>query len=231
MIPLSITSSDLARLAKLSAILGTAAAAVVLFLRWDLLTNSPLMVAGQVVSAALAMPTLVILVVRKVDWKYPLLSSLLGRRMVHGLWWGELNSDYGRARGDPPLPPILIAFVIRQTYLTLSIKSYTSSIPGESILETLHAHPLTGDANLRYAYQMTRRANAENKATLGYGDLVLGGEDRELQGDYWTNSPSAGRIHLRLVTRDCGDIRSFADAQRAKVRVESTNSVQAPRPV
>lgn len=225
MIPLSITSSDLARLAKLSAILGTAAGAFVLFLRWGLLTNSPLMVTGQVVSAALAMPTLVILVVRKIDWKYPLLSKLLGRRMVHGLWWGELNSDYVKERGDPPLPPIQIAFVIRQTYLTLSIKSYTSVIPGESILELLYAHPLTGDANLRYAYQMIRRANGENKATLGYGDLVLGGEDRELDGDYWTNSPSAGRIHLTLLTRDCDDIRSFADAHRVKARVESARSV------
>jgi len=113
---------------------------------------------------------------------------------------------------------------VRQTYLTLSIKSYTSALPGESILETLHAHPVTGDANLRYAYQMTRRANAENKATLGYGDLVLGGEDKELLGNYWTNSPSTGRISLTLLTRDCDDIRSFTDALRDKARLESKSA-------
>ncbi len=221
MIPLSITSSDLERLAKLSAVLGTIAAALVVATRWGAFQLSPISVFGQAISAALAAPTLVILVIRKVKWKHPWLSKLLGRRMVHGLWWGELHSDYVKSPGDPPLPPIPIAFVIRQTYLTLSIKSYTSALPGESILEVLHAHPVTGDASLRYAYQMTRRANAENKATLGYGDLVLGGEDKELLGDYWTNSPSTGRIRLNLLTRDCDDFRSFTDALREKKRFES----------
>lgn len=224
MIPLSITSSDLARLAKLSALLGTIAAALVVATRWEAFQHSPISVLWPAISAALATPTLVILVVRKINWKYPWLSKLLGRRMVHGLWWGELHSDYVKNPGDPPLPPIPIAFVIRQTYLTLSIKSYTSALPGESILETLHAHPVTGDANLRYAYQMTRRANSENKATLGYGDLVLGGEDKELLGDYWTNSPSTGRIGLTLLTRDCDDIRSFADALRCKACLESKSA-------
>lgn len=221
MIPLSITSSDLARLAKLSAILGTIAAALVMMTRWTAFQASPVLVLGQAISAALAAPTLIMLIVRKLKWKYPWLSRLLGRRMVHGLWWGELNSDYVKNSGDAPLPPIPIAFVIRQTYLTLSIRSYTSALPGESILETLHAHPVTGDANLRYVYQMIRRANAENKATLGYGDLVLGGEDKELVGDYWTNSPSTGRICLTLLTRDCDDIRSFTDAQKCKCHLES----------
>lgn len=221
MIPLSITSTDLERLAKLSVVLGTIATASVVAIRWEALSTAPASVIGSAISAALAVPTLVILVVRKIEWKYPLLSKLLGRRMVHGLWWGQLDSDYVRNSGDAPLPTIPIAFVIRQTYLTLSIKSYTSALPGESILETLHAHPVTGDANLRYAYQMTRRANGENKATLGYGDLVLGGEDKELKGHYWTNSPSTGLIRLTLQTRDCNDIRSFEDAVRCKERLVS----------
>lgn len=224
MIPLSVTSSDLERLAKLSAVLGTIAAASAVAARWEALSTAPFSVLGPAISAALAAPTLVILIVRKIEWKYPWLSKLLGRRMVHGLWWGELDSDYVKNSGDAPLPPIPIAFVIRQTYLTLSIRSYTSALPGESILETLHAHPVTGDANLRYAYQMTRRANAENKATLGYGDLVLGGEDRKLTGHYWTNSPSTGRIRLTLLTRDCNDVRSFEDALRGKERLESKSA-------
>ncbi|SFN90170.1 hypothetical protein SAMN05660284_02478 [Formivibrio citricus] len=223
MIPLSITSSDLARLAKLSVALGTIAAAFVVAVRWNTFQLSPVSVLGQALSAAFSAPALGILVVRKINWRYPWISKLMGRRMVHGLWWGELNSDYIETPGASTLPPIPIAFVIRQTYLTLSIKSYTSAIPGESILETLHAHPVTGDANLRYAYQMTRRANAENKATLGYGDLVLGSEDKELCGDYWTNSPSSGRIRLTLLTRDCDDVRSFTDAQRINDRLKAVS--------
>lgn len=221
MIPLSITSTDLERLAKLSAVLGAIVAAIVVAARWVTFQVSPIPVLAQAASGALAAPTLILLVVHKIKWKYLLLSKLLGRRMVHGLWWGELHSDYVKNPGDPPLLPIPIAFVIRQTYLTLSIRSYTSSIPGESILEMLHAHPTTGDASLRYTYQMTRRANAENKATLGYGDLVLGSEDKELVGDYWTNSPSTGHIRLTLLTRDCDDIRSFEDAMKSKMALES----------
>jgi hypothetical protein len=216
MIRLSITSSDLASFAKLSGFLGLAVAALTLFLRRDLLSESPFTVAAQVASAAVSVPTFLLLIVQNVSWKHPRLAKLLGRRMVHGLWWGELHSNYVDTNGVRVSKPIEIAFVIRQTFLTLSIKSYTADIPGESILETLHAHPVDGDAKLRYAYEMIRWANSENKAIRGYGDLVLGGGDMELAGDYWTNSPSAGRVFLKLLSRDCEDVRSFSDAQRMK---------------
>ena len=219
MIPLSITSSDLTRLAKTSAAVSILAAFLVVFLRWDSFQSTPLSVLISAFSSALAAPTAVVLAAGKVKWKYRWLSKLMGRRMVHGLWWGELRSDYVKNPGDPALPPIPIAFVIKQTYLTLSIKSYTATLPGESVLEILHAQPRSDDANLRYAYQMTRWANAENKAILGYGDLVLGGGDKDLHGDYWTNSPSTGKIRLTLWTRDCDEIHSFEDALRVKSKV------------
>lgn len=89
MIPLSITSTDLERLAKLSVVLGTIATASVVAIRWEALSTAPASVIGSAISAALAVPTLVILVVRKIEWKYSWLSKLLGRRMVHGLWWAN----------------------------------------------------------------------------------------------------------------------------------------------
>jgi hypothetical protein len=221
MIPLSITSSDLTRLAKTSAAVATLAAFSVVFLRWDSFHSSPLSVLLSAFSFALAAPTGVILAASKLKWKYRWLSKLMSRRMVHGLWWGELRSDYVKTPGDPSLPPIPIAFVIKQTYLTLSIRSYTAALPGASVLESLHGQTRSDDANLRYAFGMTRWANAEKKATLGYGDLVLGGGDRELRGDYWTNSPSTGSIRLALLTRDCDEIHSFEDAQRVKSRLKT----------
>jgi hypothetical protein len=147
--------------------------------------------------------------------------------MVHGLWWGELHSNYVDPNGARVSKPIEIVFVIRQTFLTLSIRSYTADIPGESILETLHAHPVDGDAKLRYAYEMIRWANNENKAIRGYGDLVLGGGDVELAGDYWTNSPSSGRVVLKLLSRNCEDVRSFSDAQKMKQQHRASAALQS----
>jgi len=62
---------------------------------------------------------------------------------------------------------------------------------------------------------MNRQANAEHKLTTGYGDLRLQDGGNVLSGFYWTNSPTEGRIFLKVVQRKCDDVNCFESAKRA----------------
>lgn len=167
--------------------------------------------AVQSISISIALTTALPLIGMNLTWKWPRLAQLANRPIVHGLWWGEIKPIYqGKA-----IPPIPIAFVIRQQYASLSIQSFTSSIPADSTIEVFERSEKSTDVYLKYVYHMTREANAENKATVGYGRLRLERAGQELGGSYWTNSPTSGQIRLKFVTRECDDINCFESAREA----------------
>jgi len=214
--PVSLTYADLVRLIRVSVGLALLVAIGITFLRWDELQITPLKVLVQIASSAIGIPPLLILAFSKLNWTLKSLAWLLGRRRVHGLWWGELFTDFKSTAHAPPMNPIQIAFVIKQTYFFLTIQSYTQMQPARSTLETLVVDPRSAQAQLQYVFEMRRLHLGENKITSGYGDLRLTSNDLRLEGHYWTNSLTSGRLELDLVTRDCDGIDSFADAQRIK---------------
>jgi len=171
---------------------------------------APLTAAIQAASSSIVVSTAVLLLGIKLTWKWNALAWLAKRPIVHGVWWGEIKPIYKGAA----LPPIPIAFVIRQRYASLSIQSFTASIPADSTIEVFERNEKSTDVYLKYVYQMTRDANAENKTTIGYGRLRLELAGKALDGSYWTNSPTSGQIRLRLVTRDCDEVNCFESAKR-----------------
>ena len=218
MLPVSLTYDDLLRLIKYCGYVVLVVAGCILLFRLPELQAHPMKVIWQSISTALAVPPLLILGLSKLKWKHPNLAWLMGKRMVHGLWWGELKTEFKPTEGADPLPPIPIAFVVQQSYFFLTIQSYTPSLPARSTLETMVVEPRSSIAQLQYVFEMRRLQDAEDKLTPGYGDLRLMSGDTRLEGYYWTNSPTRGHISLDLVTRDFDGIDSFADAE--KVRAE-----------
>ena len=216
MMPVSLTYADLVRLIRVSIGAALLVAIGIMFLRWSELQEAPLKVLLQTASTAIGIPPLLVLAFSKLNWTRSWLAWLLGRRMVHGLWWGELFTDFKSADAADPMDPIQIAFVIKQTYFFLSIQSYTPMQPAHSTLETLVVDPRSARAQLQYVFEMQRLYLGENKITTGYGDLRLTSGDSRLEGHYWTNSPTGGRVELDLVTRKCDGIDSFADARRVR---------------
>ncbi|APW41748.1 hypothetical protein [Rhodoferax saidenbachensis] len=219
MLPVSLTYTDLIRLIKYCGYIVLVAAGSLVFFRRTELQSEPLRVIWQSVSTALAVPPLLILGLSKLKWKYQWLAWLMGKRMVHGLWWGELKTEFKPTERAEPLPPIPIAFVIKQSYFFLTIQSYTPSLPARSTLETMVVEPRSSIAQLQYVFEMRRMQDAEDKITTGYGDLRLTSGDKRLEGYYWTNSPTRGRIVLNLLSRDCSEIDSFADAEKARINL------------
>lgn len=219
MLPVSLTYADLVRLIKYCGYFVVVATAGLVFLRQAELQSEPLRVIWQSVSTALAVQPLLIWVLSKLRWKYRWLAWLMGKRMVHGLWWGELKTEFKPTECAEPLPPIPIAFVIKQTYFFLTIQSYTPSLPARSTLEIMVVEPRSSIAQLQYVFEMRRLQDAEDKITTGYGDLRLTSGDKRLEGYYWTNSPTRGRITLDLLMRDCSEIDSFLDAEKARINL------------
>lgn len=217
MLPVSLTYADLVRLIKYCGGVVMVATVGLVFFRRAEMQSEPLSVIWQSVSTAVAVQPILIWSLSKLHWKYRWLALLMGKRMVHGLWWGELNTEFKPTDCVEPLPPIPIAFVVKQSYFFLTIQSYTPSIPARSTLETMVVEPRSSIAQLQYVFEMRRLQDAEDKITIGYGDLRLTSGDKRLEGYYWTNSPTRGRIVLDLVTRDCSEIDSFADAERARI--------------
>ena len=214
MTPVSLTYADLVRLIRVSAGAALLVTLAILFFRWDELQATPLKVLFQAAFTAFGVPPLFVLALSKLKWTRPWLAWLLGRRMVHGLWWGTLHTEFRPADGTKQMDPIQIAFVIKQTYFFLSIQSYTPSQPAHSALEALVVEPRSNRAQLQYVFEMQRLYLGEDKITTGYADLRLTSGDSRLEGHYWTNSPTRGWIGLDLVKRDCDGVDSFADAKR-----------------
>lgn len=141
-------------------------------------------------------------------WKSERLAKLLGRPIVHGVWRGKLNTNYkGQQRA------IEIAFVIRQTFMSLSIESFTQDQEGESKIEALIRNSKTQATRVCYIFELKRQYNGENKLTTGAGDLKLIEAGKKLKGNYWTNSPTDGDLELILISRECSGIDCFSAAK------------------
>lgn len=163
-------------------------------------------------SISIVVTTVALNFLAETRWIYPTIARLTRRPLVHGLWVGYLTSDYGVREGRPPLAPIKIFFVIRQSYLHVSIESHTRAQESYSTIEHLEKSEKTGAGHLEYVFEMIRTAHSENKITVGYGKLRLLDQGQSMSGDYWTNSPTQGQLKVTLVTRDCEKINSFESA-------------------
>jgi len=158
-------------------------------------------------------------------WTSERLARWTGRPLVHGLWFGQLTSDFvdsaGGARKDIP-----IAFVIKQTYLGYSIVSHTKQQDSETLVESLEVDAKTDIVRLRYIYEFLVMENNERKLTMGAAELKLLDGGRRLRGHYLTNSPTHGSADLQLVQREVGSIDTFDAAKKAyRTRLEASSDL------
>jgi SMODS-associating 2TM, beta-strand rich effector domain len=146
----------------------------------------------------------------KFAWRWEWLAKLMSRPVVHGLWAGELKSDFSKKNGETIAIPIV--FVVRQTYLTISVQSFTNGQEGESRLEALLKSSKTDATRLCYVFELRKLYPGAHALVSGAGELKLIADEQELHGTYWTNTPTHGEIRLKLVSRDCDGINSYQDA-------------------
>lgn len=205
---LSLTYAEFERLLKIFAVLTILLAGVIFLVRWQCFATPLISALWQGFSTALSVTTIGFGLFSKRKWNSPKLAKWLSRPIVHGVWFGTLHTNYQPANGLA-LPPIQIVFVIRQTYLALSVESYTKSQEGESRVEALMQNTKTNATRLTYIFELRRYYQGENKLTEGAGELRLLENGSRLKGHYWTNSPTQGEVDLQLASRDCEAIDCF----------------------
>ncbi|MFI8373014.1 hypothetical protein ACIGCH_02790 [Pseudomonas helleri] len=208
---LSLTEAELQRLLKVFVGLVFSVAIciylILLYLGYETLTAG-----WRAISYGLTCITFLFGIFFKLAWKFPLIARWMRRPIVHGVWRGTLRSDF--RRDDKTSLEIPIVFVIRQTYLTISIESFTKSQEGESKLEALIQNGRTEATRLCYVFELRKQYQGENKLTTGAGDLRLINNSKQLKGYYWTNSPTYGELQLELISRECGGVDCFEEAER-----------------
>ncbi|WP_310564211.1 hypothetical protein [Hydrogenophaga sp.] len=210
---LSLTYPELERLLKFFAGVTVVLAALIGLLRWAAFGASEWAAVWQGVTTALSISALAFGFFSRMTWTSPKLAKWLGRPIVHGLWFGNLDSNYDDKKGAPP-PQIEIAFVIRQTYLTLSIESFTKNQDGESKVEALLQNSKTEATRIGYIYELSKLYQGKSSKTSGAGELKLHEAGKRLKGHYWTNSPTQGLIELDFVTRDIDGVDNFEVAAK-----------------
>ncbi len=144
-------------------------------------------------------------------WRMGPLPAWSGRPLLQGVWVGYLSSDYGRAPGAPPLT-LPIVFVIRQTYLTLSLQSFTASQVGDSRVEAIIRNARTDATRLAYVFELKNQYPGERKLVNGAGDLELLADGTILKGGYWTSSPTHGSLAMRRVSTRTNEVKRYEDA-------------------
>lgn len=207
---LTLTAKEFETQRKAFAMAVLIAVAVLLFFRHEELDQLRLSDVARMASSALVAVTLLFWVFYKWCWRWGPIPRWIGRPSINGVWIGSLSSDFGRAEGEAPLV-VPIAFVVRQSYLTLSIQSFTSLQTGESKVEALMYNVRTDATRLTYVFELKNEYPGESSLVRGAGDLLLASSDSVLQGHYWTSTPSNGTIRLRRVCADCKDLRQFQD--------------------
>jgi hypothetical protein len=207
---LTLTAKEFEQQRKAFAMAVLIAVALLLFLRRDELDQLGLTDIARMASSALVGVTLLFWAFYKWCWRWGRIPRWIGRPSIHGVWIGSLSSDFGRDKGELPLV-VPIAFVVRQSYLTLSIQSFTATQTGESKVEALMHNARTDATRLAYVFELKNEYPGESSLVHGAGDLLLASGDNVLQGHYWTSTPSNGNLRLRRVCADCGDLRQFDD--------------------
>jgi len=100
----------------------------------------------QSTMTAVPLAALVMALVVRRNWTWFWLARLAGRPTVHGVWWGHLEAFYQGQK----LEPIQIAFVVKQTYVSLSIQSFTEAISADSTIEVFERNEKSDDVRLKY---------------------------------------------------------------------------------
>lgn len=132
-------------------------------------------------------------------WKTPILKRLVYRENLNGTWYGTYSSKDSLSNvhyeGE-------IAIVIRQSFLRLNVKSYTSKYLNYSFGEALNYDSHSDSHRLIYLYSQSQFNPTDDNTRKGTSELQLISEPKKdkLFGDFWTNHNSKGYLNLTRIT-------------------------------
>lgn len=152
------------------------------------------------VAPAVALAALALWVFDNYAWRWPGVSKLVGRPILHGTWHGELASNWSdpstreRIASDPD-----VFLVVRQRFWQVTVRLLTKESSSASTLAEFMRHA-DGVYQLVYMYSNTPRPEFRHRSALHQGVVVLHAPlDREdvLEGAYFTDRSTTGALRFR----------------------------------
>lgn len=209
---LTLTADELNRLKRAFALMFGITVLLSAAVQWKFFDNAVDASILRSVPTSLAVVSALFYAFYSWAWRTPWVAKLMRRPVLYGVWLGYISSDYNSSQTQQPLI-IPIVFVVRQTYLTLSIQSFTKSKAGESKMEALIRNTRTDATRLGYVFELISDHSGKKTLTSGAGDLELLDGNSLLKGTYWTNSPTHGDLSVRLQSRKIDSVKNFKDAE------------------
>ena len=146
-----------------------------------------------------------------IGWKLPILKYIVYKENLNGTWYGKYDSrdilNNKNYKGE-------IAIVIRQTFLTINVKSFTDKYLAYSFGETLLKEEKSDSKQLVYLYSQNQFNPTDKLTRKGASELHLTDEDdnKKLFGIFWTNYNSEGNLSFIRVSKK--HVKSFAKAKQ-----------------
>jgi len=146
-------------------------------------------------------------------WKLPILKYLVYKENLNGTWLGYYSSKNFTSndvfQGE-------IAVVIRQSFLSLNVKSFTDKYINYSFGEVLKYDSKSDTHQLIYLYSQSQFNPTDDNIRKGTSELKLycNIKSKELFGDFWTNHNSKGDLKLTKITKKYS--KSFLEAKKIK---------------
>lgn len=131
-------------------------------------------------------------------WKWPYFRKILYRPNVNGTWLGEFKSDWKNDKGLEN-PPKKFVLVIRQHWLSISIRAFTDLQKTESYVETLIFDDSKGVKLIAYLFSEKRVGAGDHGSRQGAAelDLIEDGSKKYLEGHFWTQAGTRGYIKVK----------------------------------
>ena len=165
-------------------------------------------------SSALGISSFLFMLFYRWFWRVGSLPEWLGKPLIGGVWIGHIASNFGHKPGEPLMQKPIV-FVVRQTFLTLSIQSFTDYQVGLSRVEVLLLEPNSDLMRLPYVFELENEYSGASTVVNGAGILKLLSDNNMMKGEYWTSSPTHGTLILTQASSDmklARRIKQFTDA-------------------
>lgn len=154
-------------------------------------------------------------------WKLPFLHGWLVKRpIIGGTWRADLRSNWKHGEGGV-IPPVEGYVVIRQTFLTMSLRLMTKE-SSSHLVGTEIVCSVDGLYCVSGVYRNEPRYQERSHSEMHYGAVwlqVIDKPAKALEGHYWTDRNTAGE--MRLTDRRKEKFQDFQSAQAYYARSSS----------
>jgi len=153
-------------------------------------------------------------------WKWPYMRNILYKPNINGTWLGHFKSNWRDDNGNLQ-PQKKFVLVIRQTWLTLSIKAFTEIQKTNSHIESLIFDDSKGTKILAYLFsEKDNTSDGDLRKGAAELDLAEGDDLKILEGNFWTLAGTNGFVRV-----SCASSKEQVDSfQMANVSWGNENS-------